>query len=147
MKKICIIVLSAFILSAVVTAAHADGSNIAVLRNGLVGAGTGAIATAMTGSKGDAVWRGALLGMGVNVVGGALLDVIATPSQNQAVAYISNPQPVRYVTVVQPARPVRTQVSARRRVYRAGYRNGYAQGYGEGYYNGYSDGYNAALYY
>lgn len=53
-----------------------------VLKQGLLGAGTGAIASAASG--GDA-GKGALIGAGTNVIGGALLDAISTPSQPRKV--------------------------------------------------------------
>jgi hypothetical protein len=53
-----------------------------VLKQGLLGAGTGAIASAASG--GDA-GKGALIGAGTNVIGGALLDAITTPSQPKRV--------------------------------------------------------------
>lgn len=49
-----------------------------VLKNGLLGAGTGAIAA---GASGGNAGQGALIGAGTNVIGGALLDMLTTPSQ------------------------------------------------------------------
>jgi hypothetical protein len=107
-------------------ACAADG-NIVVLRQGLLGAGTG--------GRGDAVWKGALIGMGVNVVGGALLDILTTPSGNGAVTYVtSRPQSVtQYVVVDRPAARPDPYASGARRIYKAGYRAGYRQGYRDGY--------------
>ena len=48
-----------------------------VLKNGLLGAGTGAIAS---GASGGNAGTGALIGAGTGVIGGALLDMITTPS-------------------------------------------------------------------
>lgn len=53
-----------------------------VLKQGLVGAGSGALAAGMSG--GDA-GKGALIGAGTNIIGGALLDAITTPSQPKRV--------------------------------------------------------------
>jgi hypothetical protein len=53
-----------------------------VLKSGLLGAGTGALASGMSG--GDA-GKGALIGAGTGVIGGALLDMITTPSQPRRV--------------------------------------------------------------
>lgn len=53
-----------------------------VLKQGLLGAGTGALAAGVSG--GDA-GKGALIGAGTNIIGGALLDAITTPSQPQRV--------------------------------------------------------------
>ncbi|MFA6142374.1 MAG: glycine zipper family protein [Candidatus Omnitrophota bacterium] len=48
-----------------------------VLKQGLLGAGTGAIAS---GASGGNAGTGALIGAGTGVIGGALLDAITTPS-------------------------------------------------------------------
>ena len=138
MKKILTAAAALVIfLAGIYVPAYAEGGTIQIILQGLLGAGTGAAATAITGSKGDAVWQGALIGMGVNVVGGALLDIISGPSGTgggTAVTYYNAPQPVVYQSPVvrQSVRP-KPRVSAARRVYRAGYRNGYRQGYYDGY--------------
>lgn len=49
-----------------------------VLKQGLLGAGTGAIAA---GTSGGNAGQGALIGAGTSVIGGALLDAMTTPSQ------------------------------------------------------------------
>lgn len=129
MKQLTLLVVFSLFFIAWCGPAHAD--SIAVLRQGLLGAGTGAVATAASGARGDAVWRGALVGAGVNVVGGALLDVL-TGDGVRTVTYVRNPQPV---TVVVPARRPTRQL-ANRRIYRTGFRNGYRQGYMDGYIDG-----------
>jgi hypothetical protein len=65
--------------------------NKKVLKQGLLGAGTGAIAAGASGGKAG---QGALIGAGTNVIGGALLDTISTPSQPQ---YQQQPQQYQYV--------------------------------------------------
>jgi hypothetical protein len=113
----------------------AAGDGIAILRQGLLGAGTGAAATAMTGSKGGEVWKGALIGMGVNVVGGALLDVITTPGGTRTVVYARPEMPAAVRRPEAPRQYSRYEArqAARRRIYGAGYSNGYRRGYAEGY--------------
>lgn len=66
-----------------------------VLKQGLVGAGTGALASGMSG--GDA-GKGALIGAGTSVIGGALLDVITAPPQQRRKVYRRPPpqQPQQY---------------------------------------------------
>ncbi|MBI3315473.1 MAG: hypothetical protein HYZ87_00655, partial [Candidatus Omnitrophica bacterium] len=64
--------------------------NKKVLKQGLLGAGTGAIAAGASGGKAG---QGALIGAGTNVIGGALLDTITTPSQQPQY----QPQQVQYV--------------------------------------------------
>lgn len=58
-----------------------------ILKQGLLGAGTGAIAASASGGKAG---KGALIGAGTNVIGGALLDMLSGPSQ------APQPQPVYY---------------------------------------------------
>ncbi len=57
-----------------------------ILKQGLLGAGTGAIAAEASGGKAG---KGALIGAGTAVIGGALLDTLTQPSQPP-------PQPVYY---------------------------------------------------
>jgi hypothetical protein len=113
---------------------YAADAGIVVLRQGLLGAGTGAAATAATGGRGDAVWKGALIGMGVSVVGGAIIDILTQPSGNGAAAHISRPRPLtRYVIVDRPAARPDSYATRAQRIYKAGYRAGYSQGYRDGY--------------
>jgi len=90
-----------------------------VLKQGLVGAGTGALASGMSG--GDA-GKGALIGAGTSVIGGALLDVItAPPPQRRKVyrrppsqqyppqAYQQQYQPQPYQQQYQPAPATQAQ--------------------------------------
>jgi hypothetical protein len=72
-----------------------------VLKQGLLGAGTGAIASGMSGGSAG---KGALIGAGTGVIGGALLDMITQPSQPKRV-YRRAParqQPQASVRVQQP---------------------------------------------
>lgn len=62
-------------------------SNRRILRQGLLGAGVGAISAEASGGKAG---TGALVGAGTNVIGGALLDTLFTPS-NTAPRYYSAP--------------------------------------------------------
>jgi len=64
-----------------------------VLKQGLLGAGTGAIASSMSG--GDA-GKGALIGAGTNIIGGALLDAISQPSQPKKVYRRATPPQQQY---------------------------------------------------
>lgn len=60
-----------------------------ILKQGLLGAGTGAIAS---GASGGNAGTGALIGAGTGVIGGALLDAITTPSQPRRVYRRPPPQ-------------------------------------------------------
>jgi len=77
-----------------------------VLKNGLVGAGTGAIASGMSGGNAG---KGALIGAGTGVIGGALLDMITTPSQPKRVYRRPPPQPRPRVVTQQAAPQVAPQ--------------------------------------
>ena len=52
-----------------------------ILKQGLLGAGTGAIAA---GTSGGSAGQGALIGAGTNIIGGALLDMLTAPSASTA---------------------------------------------------------------
>ena len=69
-----------------------------VLKQGLLGAGTGAIAS---GASGGNAGQGALIGAGTGVIGGALLDAITTPSQPQRVRVRRAAPPPQQVVVPQ----------------------------------------------
>lgn len=64
-----------------------------VLKQGLVGAGTGALASGMSG--GDA-GKGALIGAGTSVIGNALIDAISQPPQQRRKVYRRAPQQQQY---------------------------------------------------
>ena len=70
-----------------------------VIKQGLLGAGTGALASGMSGGNAG---KGALIGAGTNVIGGALLDMMTQPSQPKRVY---RKAPARQ----QPQAPVRIQ--------------------------------------
>ena len=70
-----ILVLTIFITS---LAYSTDEDTRNILKQGLLGAGTGAIAA---GTSGGSAGQGALIGAGTNIIGGVLLDAITTPSQ------------------------------------------------------------------
>ena len=79
-NKYLFTILAVFISITLVSApafSQTDDSTRNILKNGLLGAGTGAIAAGASGGKAG---QGALIGAGTNVIGGALLDMITTPS-------------------------------------------------------------------
>jgi hypothetical protein len=65
-------------------AAPAADSNTKILRQGLLGAGVGAISAEASGGKAG---TGALVGAGTTVIGGALLDTLFAPQQAAAPSY------------------------------------------------------------
>jgi len=82
-----------------------ESSTAKVLKQGLLGAGTGAIAA---GASGGNAGKGALIGAGTGVIGGALLDAITTPSQPRRVYRRTAPQPVVRQTAPQQKQQVYT---------------------------------------
>ena len=94
-----------------------DSSDL--LRQGLLGAGAGAVGGAASGAKGGDIWKGALAGAGVNIIGGALLDSMSGEKVDN----------VQSVDASQP-----------RAAYSDGYQEGYQNGYKAGYTQGYKDG-------
>ena len=66
-----------------------DDSTRNVLKQGLLGAGTGAIAA---GASGGNAGQGALIGAGTGIIGGALLDAMTQPSQPRRVYRRRPPQ-------------------------------------------------------
>lgn len=91
-----------------------------LLREGLLGAGAGAVGGAVSGGKGGDLWKGALAGAGVNILGGVLLDGI-TGKKAQEVERVDSVSP------------------------RTAYSDGYEDGYRNGYKKGYTDGYKEGL--
>ena len=85
-------IVAAFIfgsfLSSQAFAASSGSGALDILRSGLLGAGTGVISAGMSGGKAG---KGALIGAGTNVIGGALLDVLTSPSSSQPVYYSQAP--------------------------------------------------------
>ncbi len=69
-----------------------ESSSSKMLKQGLLGAGTGAIAA---GASGGNAGQGALIGAGTGVIGGMLLDSLSQPSQPRRV-YRRAPAPQQY---------------------------------------------------
>ncbi|MEA3489765.1 MAG: hypothetical protein U9R44_05450 [Candidatus Omnitrophota bacterium] len=120
MKLVVCFILAAVIMALPLRECFADrrGSSD-LLRQGLLGAGAGAVGGAASGAKGGDVWKGALAGAGVNIVGGALLDSMSGEKVDD----------VDRVDSVDP-----------RNAYSEGYQAGYNNGYKKGYTDGYKEG-------
>jgi hypothetical protein len=114
----CVVVLS-LLVAFPLEQALASSSSSDILKQGLLGAGSGAIGGAASGAKGKDVWKGALAGAGVNIVGGALLDSLSGEK-------VDNTQ--------------RVDSSTSRDAYSGGYQDGYQNGYKAGYTEGYKEG-------
>ena len=114
MRNIIVIILlitvSLFYLSTVAEAV--DDSGKKVLKQGLIGAGTGAVAAGASGGKAG---KGALIGAGTSILGNILLDTItegpATEQQKQATT---------------------ETVDLYQQAYQEGYTDGFKAGYKEG---------------
>lgn len=122
MKVLCMILVLTFVLGLIAPVLAAEDSR-GILKEGLLGAATGAIASSASGGKAG---KGALIGAGVNVIGGALLDTVTAPSQPQ--------QQVQQVPV--QAVPAQAAPSP----YQQGYNDGYQAGFQVGYEKGYAAG-------
>lgn len=124
MKILCIALAVAFMLGLLTTVCFAqqDEGSKKVLKEGLMGAATGAIASSASGGEAG---KGALIGAGVNVVGGALLDTITAPAHGTT----------RTVPV--------EQAEASSSLYQQGYQAGYQKGFQDGYDKGYAAGITA----
>lgn len=78
-----------------------EDPNKKIIKQGLLGAATGAIAAEASGGKAG---QGALVGAGTNVIGGALLDTLTSSPkpQPQAVQYVQQAPAPSYAYPVQP---------------------------------------------
>ena len=125
MKKVFITTLITVLL--VVAAGpflYAAGkSSSDILKEGVLGAGAGAVGGLASGAKGGDVWKGALAGAGVTIVGGALLDAMS----GEKVDSVQN---------VQSMDPQNAFGAG----YKEGFNNGYKQGYTQGYKEGMREG-------
>ncbi len=95
-KKISSVLMITFFFFFVANAAHSDEEGTRnVLKQGLLGAGTGAIASGVSGGNAG---TGALVGAGTGVIGGALLDAVTAPpaSSGRSSRRSSPPQQVQY---------------------------------------------------
>src|SRR3989338_10909420 len=71
-----------------------EDPNKKIIKQGLLGAGVGAISASASGGKAG---QGALIGAGTSVVGGALLDTLTAPSNPQPQTQYVQQAPVQYV--------------------------------------------------
>ncbi len=77
----------------------ASSSSLDILRQGVLGAGTGALSSGMSGGNAG---KGALIGAGTSVIGGALLGFLTEPSSSgQQVSY-AQPNYVALQPIYQP---------------------------------------------
>ena len=118
-KLLIVVVILSIMVVFPVDQSLAGSSSSDILKQGLLGAGSGAVGGAASGAKGGNLWKGALAGAGVNIVGGALLDSIS----GQKVEETKNVDNMNSQTA-----------------YSDGYQSGYANAYKAGYTEGHRDG-------
>jgi hypothetical protein len=90
-----------------------DDANRRILKQGLIGAGTGAIAAEASGGKAG---KGALIGAGTGILGNILLDTLTESPQQQA-----------------PSPRQRERATKTVDLYQEAYQEGYADGFRDGY--------------
>ena len=118
-KIIILLILTVLISTSLVYAQSRRNSSNEILKQGLLGAGSGAVGGLASGAKGGDVWKGALAGAGVSIVGGALLDSMSGEQVNTV---------------------DRVEQMPSSDAYGAGYKEGFNNGYKQGYTQGYKDG-------
>jgi hypothetical protein len=124
MRRILIMTLIAvFIATSSVACAAEKKSGGELLKEGVLGAGAGAVGGWASGAKGGDVWKGALAGAGVNIVGGMLIDAMSGEKVDS----------VQNVQTMDPQNAYGTG-------YKEGFNNGYKQGYTQGYKEGLQEG-------
>lgn len=122
-RLLLVLIMAAFAISFLLIApAICEMGN--VLKEGLLGAGAGAVGGWASGAKSKNVWKGALAGAGVNVIGGALLD-------SASGEHVSTTNEVQSMPNNQDA-------------FANGYKEGYNNGYKQGYIDGMKDGHSMA---
>lgn len=128
MRIVCLVLLIAALALATVPSYAQQKKGSDILKEGILGAGAGAVGGAASGAKGRDLWKGALAGAGVNVVGGAILDSMSGEKVNTVESVESMPSQDAYT-----------------RGYEAGFANGYKQGSSEGYTQGYKEGFKEGV--
>ncbi len=114
MRLIIAIIIAAFVITGFCkTAICEEDAAQRLLKDGLLGAATGAVASSASGGKAG---KGALVGAGVNIVGGVLFDAMS----GKKVAQTDTVQSM-------------TPTDAFQQGYQAGYQSGFDKGYSEGY--------------
>ena len=120
LRLIAVLIIISLMIAVPSSDSFAQRSSSDLIKQGLLGAGAGAVGGAASGAKGRDVWKGALAGAGVNIIGGALLDSMSG-------------EKVKDVHEVDSVSP------------RTAYSDGYEDGYSNGYKKGYTDGYKEGL--
>ena len=117
MKLLIIVVAVAFMVIGFMSHAQCEDQAQKLLKQGLLGAATGAVASEASGGKAG---KGALYGAGVNIIGGMLFDAMS----GERVEKVDN---------------VRNMDSTE------AFQQGYQSGYQQGFEKGFSEGYRSAV--
>ena len=142
-----LLLIAVFVVFSVIPSSAQRMSSSDILKAGLLGAGSGAVGGLASGGDGNDVWKGALAGMGVNIIGGALLDAITQGSGGASygeTTYVTQPQyqvqPQNYQPQAQYYPQAQYQAQSQpMSTYNEGYQAGYYNGYKEGYLQGVKD--------
>lgn len=129
-RLICMVMILGFVAMLVLPAMAQDDSSKKVLKQGILGAVTGAVAADQSGGKAG---KGALIGAGTSVIGGAVLDTVFGSGQQSAPAQqqpVYAPQPQQAPVYAPPAPQAAT--SDAQAWYQKGYQDGFKAGYQEG---------------
>jgi len=134
-RLVCGVMVLGFVAMLVLPAAAEEDATRKVLKQGIVGAATGAVVAKESDGKAG---KGALIGAGTTVVGGALMDVLM-PEQKTAPAAAQYPQqqpvyaPQQQAPVVYaPQAPQQATTADAQSWYQKGYNDGFKAGYQEG---------------
>jgi hypothetical protein len=137
-KSTKIAILLFIIISITTHSVHGDAKKI--LKEGLIGAGSGAIASSASG--GDAT-KGALIGAGANIAGNAIFDAITSPNpkpKNEVrTVYIENDREYKRRPMHISRKWKKKLKRAKELAFNQGYKLGHEEGYIEGYINAYKE--------
>lgn len=117
MKTLIVVVLASLIITGYAIPAFAGSDSSDILKEGILGAATGAVASSASGGEAG---KGALIGAGVNIIGGALFDAMSGEK----------------VATVDQVNNMPSQGA-----FQEGYNQGFNQGYQQGYNTGFTKGY------
>jgi len=116
MKTLTTVILAlALCFYAVAPALAAEDASKNILKQGILGAGTGAIAAGASGGKAG---QGALIGAGTGILGNILLDTLTGDNQSQ------------------PTQQQRERTTQTVDLYQEAYQEGYTDGFKDGYKEG-----------
>jgi len=113
MKTIILLLVLVMLIFGIYNVGQCGETAQKLLKQGLLGAATGAVSSEVSGGKAG---KGALVGAGVNIVGGMLFDAMTG-------------QKVEKVETVEGL----SSTEAFQRGYQSGFQQGFEKGYSEGY--------------